>query len=93
MSDQKQEKLPSEWNTDVLFGLVRVHEALLEAMIQTHPDCERLYDQFDVRLKDAIECAKKSGRTRLEERATADKGAILLEMIRRRADRQIAAIE
>jgi hypothetical protein len=82
-----------EWEIDTLFGLFRVVDAVIKSMIQTHPDCERLLDQFDVRLRDAIEESTASGRTRIEEAAAAEYGQKLREMIFRRADRQIGTVE
>lgn len=82
-----------EWEIDTLFGLFGVVDALLKSVIQTHPDCERLLDQFDVRLRDAIEQSKISGRTKIEETAAREYGQELREMIFRRADRQIGTVE
>ncbi|WP_186163126.1 hypothetical protein [Burkholderia gladioli] len=93
MDATKTGKPPAEWNVDVLYGLHFVLDALMKSMIQTHPDCERLLDQFDVRLGEAIEAAKRSGRTKLEEAAVTDYGATIREMILRRADRQAGTSE
>lgn len=79
-----------EMNIDTLFGLIWVQEAAICALIQTHPDCERLLAQFNMQLQGKLRTARSSGRTRLEEAAATDYGSHLRKMIAERADGQIA---
>ncbi|WP_321904416.1 hypothetical protein [Paraburkholderia tropica] len=76
------EPTPTKMSVDVLFGLFLVQDALLESLIELHPeDADALRIAFETNLKKRMEIAKKSGRSKLEEDAVSDYGAKLLAKI------------
>lgn len=77
-----------EMSLDMLFGLHATTDALLKAIIDSHPDCEKLLRQYDMRLEQGINTACKSDRSVLELAAALDYGKVVREVIQARADDQ-----
>jgi hypothetical protein len=77
LSAQANKRTKDEMSLDMLFGLHATTDALLKAIVESHPDCEKLLRQYDMRLEQGINTACKSDRSVLELAAALDYGKLV----------------